>query len=213
MLFWCLSFLERQRVHLSRWKVLQSQRTDCLNLGRIRCSFHLKPGGLCGREVQWFGIKKEPITEGRSCPTEGAKAWQRCEARWAITSEMNVPRALSHVSGKRQLSFWQSHMSEGGRGHESYVYFWVCVHSYSFVRENGGRKEGSKENKFQRSDSDPIGSFLPAGILRGSRQQYFLITPEAQSANTDFSWEKLQFFGFMSRQGERHFRQNIQIQR
>lgn len=62
----------------------------------------------------------------------------------------------------------------------------VCTFTSSFLRGNGGRKEG-RNTRFQSSDSDPIGSsFLPAGILRGSRHQYFLITPEAQSANTDF---------------------------
>lgn len=50
-------------------------------LGPYPLLISLKARGLCGKEDECFGIKKEPITEGRSCPTEGAKARLRCEAR------------------------------------------------------------------------------------------------------------------------------------
>lgn len=67
----------------------KSVNSSCLNLGLIRYSFHLKPVGLCGKEDELFGMKKEPIMEGRSSPMEGAKAGLRCEAQGVIASEMN----------------------------------------------------------------------------------------------------------------------------
>lgn len=50
-------------------------------LGPYPLLISLKAGGLCGKEAECFGIKKEPIMEGRFCPMEGAKAGLRCEAR------------------------------------------------------------------------------------------------------------------------------------
>ena len=95
--------------HLRRGKVLQSQRTDCLNLGLIRYSFHLKPGCVCGKADECFGIKKEPIMGSRSCPTVGAKAGLRCEARRAIPSEMNFPPELCGVSAGSDSSASDNH--------------------------------------------------------------------------------------------------------
>ena len=219
MLCQCLLFLECQHLHLRRWKVLQSQRADCLNLGFIHYSFHLKPVGLRGKEDECFGIKTEPIMEGRSCPTEGPKARQRCEAWWAIASEMNFP--LSFVVCRREVTarlLTITHV-RGRQGDALNVSVLVCmcvcvcVHLCSFVRGNVGRKEGTGTQGLRVQILIQPGVSCLEASQGGSRHQYLLITPEARSANTDFSWEKLNIFGFMSRQGERHFRQNIQMQR
>lgn len=82
-------------------KVPERQQTHRLNSSE-RYSFHKKPGGSVGKEVEpLLGMKEEPITGGRSCPAVGTKAGAiRCEARRAIASEMNfTPCALSCVSG------------------------------------------------------------------------------------------------------------------
>lgn len=152
MLCQCLLLLECQNLHLRRWTVLQSQRADCLNLGFIHYSFHLKPVGLWGKEDECFGIKKEPIMEGRSCPTEGPKARQRCEARWAIASEMNFPPELCRVSAWSDSSAPDNHTCQREAGGcikcvSSCVC--VCVHLCSFVGGNVGRKEGKQGLRVQ----------------------------------------------------------------
>lgn len=121
---------------------------------------------------------------------------------------MNFSPELCRMSVGNDSSASDNHTCHRRLGEAFCVFLCVCLHLYSYVREKK-RKEGRKTG-FQSSHSDPIGSLLPAGILRGSRHQYFLIAPEAQNANTDFNCETAEhFFGFLSRQGETHCRQNI----
>lgn len=119
-------------------------------LGLYPLLISLKARGLCGKEDECFGIRKEPIMGGRSCPTERAKASQRCEARWAITSKMNFPPELCHVSvgSDSSASDNQTCQRQAGGSIEGSVYFCVYVHIVLYGK-NAGRKQWKQGSRVQ----------------------------------------------------------------
>lgn len=143
--------------------------------------------------------KPDPVLRGAK-PGWGVKPGEQ------LLRKLNFPSELCRMSVGSHSSASDNHTSQKEFGGRILCFLnFVCV----CIQE---RKEWRKTG-FQSSNSDPVGSLLPAGLLKGSGHQYFLIAPRPKTLTQTLANRTQNIFWIYVKQGERHFRQNIQTER